>query len=77
VFLDRRRRHDPFLEWKVRIFSGAAAIALVGIALDQRWMTGTALGLLVGGVLLRFLPRPGVESEEDDDDPVGDERLSG
>ena len=43
--------------WKVRIFALAAGMALVGIALDERWMTGAALALLLGGVLLRFLPR--------------------
>lgn len=67
MFLDRRRRSDPFLVWKVRIFSVAAGTALVGIWLDQRWMTGTALALLLGGVLLRFLPDARAEPGQDDD----------
>jgi len=55
----RRGRDDRFLVWKVRIFSAAAVVALAGIYLDERWLTGTALALLVSGMLLRFLPGGG------------------
>jgi hypothetical protein len=69
LLLDRRRRGDPFLVWKVRIFSVAAGVALVGIWLDERWMTGTALALLLGGVLLRFMRKdePGDDLADDAD----------
>lgn len=77
MFLDRRRRSDAFLEWKVRIFSVAAGVALVGIWLDERWMTGTALALLLGGVLLRFVPAPRQEAGQDDDGTVDAERGPG
>jgi hypothetical protein len=63
---DRSRRDDPLLEWKIRLFSVAAVVALAGIYLDDRRVTGGALVLLVGGVLLRFLPGG---SEDQDDDP--------
>lgn len=61
----RSRRDDPLLEWKIRIFSVAAAVTVVGIYFDERWMTGLALLLLAGGVLLRFVPG-GVPPDEDD-----------
>jgi hypothetical protein len=64
---DRRRRDDPLLEWKIRLFSVAAVVALAGIYLDDRRVTGAALVLLVVGVLLRFLPG-GSEGPDDDAD---------
>ena len=77
LFIARRGpREDRYLEWKIGLFSVAAVIALVGIFLDERWMTGTALVLLVGGMFLRFLPGGGGggratyihDDEEDADD---------
>ena len=54
--LDRSRRAGRFLEWKVRLFSLAAVLAIAGIYFDERWMTGSAIGVLVAGLGLRFLP---------------------
>ncbi len=68
VFLDRSRRAGHYLEWKVLLFSVAAVVALVGIYLEQRWMTGTAIVLLLAGLSLRFLPA----SDDDDDDDTDD-----
>lgn len=56
LFSYRRRDGDQWLEWKVRIFSVAAALTLGGIYLDERWLTGTAIAVLAGGLALRFLP---------------------
>lgn len=56
VFLDRHRRSGHFLEWKVRLFSVAAVIALAGIFLDERWMTAVAIVVLAAAMSLRFLP---------------------
>ena len=56
VLLDRSRRAGRYLEWKVRFFAVGAVLAVAGIYLDQRWMTGTAIAVLMGGVLLRFVP---------------------
>jgi len=71
VFLDRSRRAGPWLEWKVRLFAVAAVLALVGIYLDQQWMTGAAIVVLIGAMVLRFLPGAGGESVEIDD-PEGE-----
>jgi hypothetical protein len=65
---DRRRRDDRFLEWKIRLFTVAAVLAMVGIFLEERWMTGTAIVLLLGGMLLRFLPGGAPSVAEDDEE---------
>jgi hypothetical protein len=56
VFHDRGRKAGRYLEWKVRVFGVAAVVALVGIYLENRWMTGAAIVLLLAGLALRFLP---------------------
>ena len=66
-FADRRRREDRFLEWKVWIFSIAAAWVLIGLYLDDRRITGVALLLLIGAMGLKFLPRGRSEAEGDDE----------
>lgn len=66
MLLDRGRKAGRYLEWKVRIFSVAAVLALVGIYLESGWMTAAAIAMLVVGMLLRFLPddTEGAEGEE-------------
>ena len=69
VFLDRSRRSDPHLEWKVRIFAVAAVLGLCGIYFEEGWMTGGAIVLLAGAMFLRFLPgarRPPAEEAVED-----------
>lgn len=66
--LDRSRRAGRFLAWKVRIFSAGAVLALAGIYLDDRRLTGVAIIVLVGGVVLRFLPGGREAGSEGDDD---------
>lgn len=69
MFVDRRRRDDPFLEWKVRLFSVAAVLVLIGLYLDNRWLTGLAIVLLAVAMLLRFLPggsAHGMRPEDED-----------
>lgn len=73
VFVDRRRRGDRFLEWKVRLFSVAAVLALGGIYLDERWVAGAAIPVLAVAMLLRFLPGSGAAPGDDDEDEDGDE----
>jgi hypothetical protein len=68
VLLDRRRRAGPYLESKVRIFVVAAVLGLAGIYLDERWLTGTAIVLLLGGLSLRFLPTGEAEPYATEDD---------
>jgi hypothetical protein len=68
--MDRRPRSRRFLVWKTRIFAVAAAIALVGMGLNNPYVTGSALVLLLVGVALRFVPEPrSTPPESDDQDP--------
>lgn len=70
--LDRSKREGPHLEWKVRIFTVGAGLALVGIFLDERWLTGVAIVVLASAMLLRFLPGATTDDGEadGDDDPA-------
>lgn len=54
--LDRSGSASQLLELRVRIFLGGALIALAGIYLNQRWITGLAIVVLMAGILVRFLP---------------------
>jgi hypothetical protein len=68
---DREVKH---LEWRIRIFGGGAILALVGLYFEAGWMIWVAIGVLVAGFLLRFLPRrdPGEDghrSKGDDGPP--------
>ncbi|MEQ1856368.1 MAG: hypothetical protein ABL963_07855 [Longimicrobiales bacterium] len=58
LMLDRRPRSTRYLAWKIRIFALAAVVAVVGMYLDNPYVTGTALVLLFIGMLLRLLPEP-------------------
>jgi hypothetical protein len=60
-----KRGPDPFLAAKVAIFCAGAAVALLGMALNKSWVISVAIGILLVGFILRFLPRqqPG-DSEE-------------
>ena len=69
IFLDRRPRSRRFLVWKMRIFAVAAVIALVGMYLDNPYVTGTALALLLVGVALRFVPERRTSSPPEPEEP--------
>lgn len=58
LLLDRRPRSNHWLVWKIRIFVVAAVVAIVGMYLNNPYVTGAALVLLFVGMLLRFLPAP-------------------
>lgn len=80
----RRRGDDRWLEWKVRLFSVAAMLGLAGIYFEERRLTGAAILVLTGGILLRLIPRRdrGDDDHGDDDQdeiepPSEDERRSG
>jgi len=68
MWLDRGRRAGRYLEWKVRLFSVAAVVALAGIYLESRWVTGLAIAILAAGALLRFLPSEAADPEEAEGD---------
>ena len=72
-FADRRRRAGRHLEWKVGLFTVAAVLGLVGISLEERWMTGGAIAVLLGAMLLRFLPGAQAGPGEDEGDGAFDE----
>lgn len=75
LFVDRSRRAGRYLEWKVRLFSVAAVLVVVGMYLEEAWMTAAAILLLFAALSLRFLPGAvphgddaEAESEADDTD---------
>ena len=68
MFFDRSRRAGRYLEWKVRLFTLGAVLAVVGMATGQSWMTWVAIIVLAGGMMLRFLP-----SGTDDGDAIPDD----
>lgn len=70
MFVDRERRSDPWLEWKVRFFLLGAGVAIVGIGMGIPWIVGVAIVILLVAFLLRFLPGP--EEEGPDPDPNAD-----
>ena len=72
MFFDRSRRAGRYLEWKVRLFTLGAVLAVVGMATGQVWMTWVAIGVLVTGMLLRFLPG-GRETEVDEEEEPSSE----
>lgn len=69
--LDRSRRAGRFLPWKIRIFSVGATLAVAGIYLDDRRLTGAAIVILLVGALIRFAP--GTSRQEEPGDGGGDD----
>ena len=68
MLLDRDRKAGKFLEWKVRLFIVAAVVALAGIYTESRWWTGAAIVILLGGLLLQFLPSQAEDPEGAEED---------
>lgn len=73
AFLHRRSATpDPrFLEWKVRLFTIGAVLALAGMYLELDWMVGSAIAFLFAGFALRFVPRPDEDDGSDGEEPDG------
>jgi len=72
-FHSRSATPDPrFLEWKVRLFTIGAVLALAGMYLELDWMVALAIAFLVAGFTLRFVPRP----DDSDASETGDEPES-
>ena len=73
LFLDRRPRSRRFLVWKTRLFAVAAVLALVGMALNNPYVTGAAFLPLVVGIVLRFVPEPrGKSDSPETEEPPSD-----
>ena len=67
AFLSSRSSRDySWLEWKIRLFSVAAVLSLVGIYFDERWVIGLAIMVLSLGMVLRFVPGSDLREEEED-----------
>ena len=64
--LSRSTRDHSWLEWKIRLFSVAAVLSLVGIYFDERWVIGLAIMVLSLGMVLRFVPGSDLREEEED-----------
>lgn len=87
IFMDRSRRadHYPWLEWKVRLFVIGAALAVGGMVLEEGWIIGVAIVVLIAGFMLRFLPGgqgvrhrdewPAADGEAEDDGEGGSARA--
>ncbi len=73
MFFDRSRRAGRYLEWKVRLFTLGAVLAVVGMAMNQSWMTWAAIGVLIVGMMLRFLPGGKVVESENGIESAGDD----
>jgi hypothetical protein len=71
LLLDRRPRSTKYLAWKIRIFAVAAVVAVVGMSLDNPYVTGVALVLLFVGMLLRLLPDRGDQNDAGAGGPDG------
>lgn len=60
----RSRKDDPWVTLKVWAFVVGAAFAMAGIYFESEWMIWAAIGALVVGFLLRFLPGEEEEGAE-------------
>lgn len=57
MFVSRRRRgSDDNLGWKMATLAVAAVLILLGVRLGQDWLIWSAIGVLLLGFVLRFLP---------------------
>ena len=75
MFFSSRRRKGPdlHLDWKVRIFFAGALIAFIGMVLESPILVLVAIGVLLVGVLLRFLPGGGRGEDPGDEGDSPDE----
>ncbi|HSW31076.1 MAG TPA: hypothetical protein VLH75_16445 [Longimicrobiales bacterium] len=69
LFFDRSKRAAGHLEWKVRLFVVGAGLGASGMYLEETWLTGAGIVVLLAGALLRLAPggRGPTETEEDGD----------
>lgn len=68
-----RRSGSPqrHLTWRTWLLGAGAALALGGMATEREWLVNVAIGVLIVGFGLRFIPEAGEEApgggEEDGD----------
>lgn len=64
MFISRKSGAPARLVWRVRLLGLGALLALTGIGTGAEWVVNLAIGVLVLGFGLRFLPADsGVEAE--------------
>lgn len=63
MFHRRSGSDGRHLQWRMALLGLGALVALLGMGLQRDWMVNVALGILIVGFGLRFLP--GGESRED------------
>jgi uncharacterized membrane protein len=78
MFFSSRRRRGPdlHLDWKIRIFFAGALIAFIGMTLNSSIVVVVAIGVLLVGVLFRFLPGSWRIDDPDDGRESGEDRES-
>jgi cadmium resistance protein CadD (predicted permease) len=77
--LDRSRQSGRSLEWKVGIFTVGATLALAGMYLDERWMTGLAIAVLLVGIAFRLVAERSplmVDEDDEGEDEAGEDERS-
>ena len=72
LFFDGSKRAARHLEWKVRLFVVGAGLGLSGMYLEETWLTGAGIVVLLAGELLRFAPGGGSTEREGDGDSGAD-----
>lgn len=72
LFFDRSKRAGAHLEWKVRFFVAGAVLGVAGMYLEETWLTGAGIVVLLAGALLRLVPRGSGPTETEEDDDPGD-----
>lgn len=76
MFASRRRDPTPHLAWRVRLFIGAAILALVGMFTNLQLPIWGAIGLLAVAFVLRFVGEETVDTDEElDDEELDAEEL--
>lgn len=75
LLLDRSKRAGPHLEWKIRLFAAGAVLGVSGMYLEERWVTGAGIAVLLAGALLRLVP--GARAPEQDEGDEGDDGAGG
>jgi len=70
MFHRRSAVSGAHLRWRTRLLGLGALVALVGIGTEREWLVNVAIGILVLGFGLRFLPGgPGEDATRDGEDP--------
>lgn len=73
LLFNRSKRAAGHLEWKVRLFVVGAGLGLSGMYLEESWLTGAGIVVLLAGALLRFMPGGSGPTETGGEGDSGDD----